>query len=204
MKRSVRLNSPVTLPLDLIWAVTGLLLTIGGTLLEASIASPVWFWGGGSMRLYALGVSYQIGAVFLVACVGGKNAAALSQIAYLALGLIGFEVFTNGGGWAYIQQPTFGYLLGFVPAAWMCGWLAFRAKPQIELLLLSCLIGLGIIHLAGLSYLSIFYGFGWTDAASLSWTAAILRYSVTQLPAQGAIACAASVFAFCLRRVLLY
>ncbi len=194
----------MTLPLDLIWAIVGLLLTIGGTLLEATIASPVWFWGGGSMRLYALGVSYQIGAVFLVACVGGRNAAVLSQIAYLALGLMGFEVFTQGGGLGYLQQPTFGYLLGFVPAAWVCGWLAFRAKPQIELLLLSCVVGLVVIHATGLLYLSIFYGLGWADASSLSLAEAIARYSVTHLPAQGAIACAASVFAFCLRRVLLY
>ncbi len=200
----MRLRSPVTLPLDLIWSIIGLLLTIGGTLLEASIASPVWSWGGGSMRVYSLGVTYQIGAVFFVACMGGKNAGALSQIAYLVLGLMGFEVFTQGGGLDYFLQPTFGYLLGFVPAGWLCGWLAFRAKPQVEVLTLSCLVGLTVIHGVGLLYLGVAYGLGWADVSSLTLVEAVMHYSITHLPAQAAIACAASVFAFCLRRVLLY
>lgn len=37
--------------------------------------------------------------------------AALSQIVYLLIGLIGLPVFANGGGPGYVLQPTFGYLL---------------------------------------------------------------------------------------------
>ncbi len=200
----MRLRTPVSLPLDLIWAMIGLLLTIGGTLIEASIASPRWSWNGGSMQVHPLGVTYQVGAVLLAACMGGKNAGALAQIAYLVLGLMGFGVFAQGGGLSYWQQPTFGYLLGFVPGAWVCGWLAFRVPPRIELLSLSCFGGLAVIHSFGLVYLSLCYGLGWANGASLSLTEAIAQYSLTALPAQGAIACAASVFAFCLRRLLMY
>ena len=43
--------------------------------------------------------------------------AAVSQIVYLLLGLIGFPIFANGGGLGYIFQPTFGYLLSLPVAA---------------------------------------------------------------------------------------
>lgn len=33
---------------------------------------------------------------------------------YLFIGLIGIPVFTNGGGFMYVLQPTFGYLIGFL------------------------------------------------------------------------------------------
>src|SRR5688572_5424782 len=38
---------------------------------------------------------------------------------YLLLGLSLVPIFFYGGGWAYIQQPTFGYLLILLPAAWL-------------------------------------------------------------------------------------
>jgi len=35
--------------------------------------------------------------------------------------------FAQGGGIDYPKQPQFGYLLGFIPGAWVCGFLAFQA-----------------------------------------------------------------------------
>lgn len=32
---------------------------------------------------------------------------------YIVMGLIGIPVFSAGGGFAYVLQPTFGYILGF-------------------------------------------------------------------------------------------
>lgn len=186
----------VAAPAELMWAVIGLLLTILGTFQQAFIANPVWIADGATLQPQALGITCQIGAVLLVGCLGGKNAGALSQIAYLALGLAGFQVFTQGSGIGYIEKPSFGYLLGFVPGAWVCGYLAFRAKPKLEWLGFSCLCGLGVIHLVGLTYLIILRAF------SQELLPLIQAYSLQQLPAQFAIVCAVSVLAFLLRRVL--
>lgn len=46
--------------------------------------------------------------------------AALSQSAYLILGLAGLPIFAYGGGPGYVAQPTFGYLLALPGAAWLC------------------------------------------------------------------------------------
>lgn len=190
----------MSFPAALLWAAIGLLLTIGGTLLEASIVAPAWIWQPGGLQVYSLGVTFQVGAVLFVACVGGQTAGALAQIAYLSLGLSGFQIFTQGGGLGYLQQPTLGYLLGFIPGAWCCGWLATRRAPQLELLALSSLVGLVVIHGVGLLYLLVYnLVMGGLDLPQTLW-----KYSLLPLPAHGAIACAASVCAFGLRRLLFY
>nr|WP_202924781.1 biotin transporter BioY [Myxacorys almedinensis] len=189
---------------ELLWALIGLLLTIGGTLLKASTTGLPWTWANGQVPLHFLGVSYQTGAVMLVGCLGGQNAAVMSQIAYLALGLAGFEVFSQGGGLDYLTEPTFGYLLGFVPAAWICGYIAFKAPPRLESLAFSGLCGLMVVHTVGISYLLLSYLLNWLDAASVPLTKALMMYSVTLLPGQVAVICAIAVLAYVLRRVMFY
>jgi len=192
----------VPAPIELLWAFVGLILTIGGTFLPAFVANPSVIWDHQSLQIQPLGVTYQIGAVLLIGCIGGKNAAILSQIAYLVLGLTLLPVFTQGGGLAYLQQPTFGYLLGFIPGAWICGWLAFKVKLRLESLAFSCLCGLISVHLIGLSYLTIAFWLKLTNLKGLSLPEAILKYSVYPLPGQLAIVCAVTVIAFFLRRIM--
>jgi biotin transport system substrate-specific component len=186
------------------WALIGLILTIGGTLLEAFIASPPWVWGQNGIQAYSLGVTCQIAAVLLVGCLGGKNAATISQIAYLILGLTWFNVFTQGGGFEYVQRPNFGYLLGFIPGAWICGWFAFRLPTRLEFLAFSCLMGLLAIHLSGISYILIAHALKWTGFADLSVAETIMTFSISPLPGQLALVCAVTVLASILRRLMLY
>lgn len=204
----LRLLSPsgfkVAAPAELLWALIGLILTIGGTFLEAYMMNAPWSWGQGGVITHSLGVSYQIAAVLLVGCLGGRNAALISQLAYLTLGLTWLDVFTEGGGFDYLQRPTFGYLLGFVPGAWICGWFAFRMPLRIETLALSCISGLAAIHGVGLVYLAIARGLGWVGASAGSLWEQILAYSVYPIPGQLAIVCAVTVIAYTLRNVLFY
>nr|WP_289623968.1 biotin transporter BioY [Desertifilum tharense] len=191
-------------PTELLWALTGLILTIGGTFIEAFIATPLWTWTEHGYQLYSLGVTSQIGAVLLIGCLGGKNAGVLSQIAYLVLGLTWFPVFAQGGGMGYIQEPSFGYLLGFVPGAWVCGSLAFKLPSRLESLAFSCLCGLLCIHLTGLGYLIVCHSLNWFSTPAMPFWDAVWRYSLSPLPGQLAVVCAATVLAFTLRRVMFY
>ncbi|MBD3881948.1 biotin transporter BioY [Phormidium tenue FACHB-886] len=194
----------MALPTQLLWAIIGLILTIGATLLEAFIISP-WGLVSGGAPAYSLGVTCQFGAALLVGCLGGSNAAVISQIAYLVLGLSSwFNVFTHGGGLDYVYRPTFGYLLGFVPGAWVCGWLAFRFPVRLEHLALSCLCGLITIHLAGIGYLWLAQHLQWMGLGQGSLIQAIVTYSLSPLLGQLAIVCAVAVLAFLLRRLMFY
>lgn len=194
----------VAAPNQLLWALFGLFLTIGGTFLEASVTSPPWNWSQHGIQPLSLGVTYQMGAVLLVGCLGGKNAGALSQIAYLALGLAWLPVFAQGGGLSYLQQPHFGYLIGFIPGAWVCGFMAFRASPKLEFLAFSCICGLVTVHLTGLAYLVLTDVFIWAGTQPLPLVQAVLKYSLYPLPGQLAVVCAVSVLAYGLRHLMFY
>ena len=191
-------------PTQLMWALIGLILTIGGTLLEAFITSPPWGWSQHGIQVYSLGVTSQVAAVLLVGCLGGRNAAAISQVAYLILGLTWFNVFTQGGGLDSVHRPAFGYLLGFVPGAWICGWLAFRFPPKLEYLALSCLMGLATIHLTGISYVLLAALTRWISFETVSLSETLAVNSISPLPGQLAMVCAVTVLAALLRRLMLY
>ncbi|MGQ4646739.1 biotin transporter BioY [Lyngbya aestuarii] len=195
----------MTAPNELLWALIGLLLTIGGTFLEAFVTNPPWNWSDQGVQTVSLGVTYQIGAVLLAGCLGGKNAGALSQIAYVCLGLSFLPVFTQGGGISYLKEPSFGYLIGFIPGAWMCGFLAFRMPRRFDSLSWSCICGLLTIHLCGVGYLIISHlAFKGTGFEGLSLFQTIMKYSVYPLPGQLVVVCAVTVLAFVLRQLMFY
>jgi Uncharacterized conserved protein len=195
----------VSAPNELLWALIGLLLTIGGTFVEVFVTNPPWDWSTQGIHTISLGVTFQIGAVLLVGCLGGKNAGALSQIAYIVLGLgLNLKVFTQGGGIGYLKEPTFGYLLGFIAGAWVCGFLAFRTPPRVESLAFSCICGLLTVHLYGVVYLIIFHILNWKVIGGWPLIQAILKYSIYPLPGQLVEVCAVTVLAFALRQLMFY
>ena len=103
-------------------------------------------------------ITLQFFFTAMAGCLLGSGCGALSQLIYVALGLLGLPVFTAGGGFSYVLHPTFGFLLGLIPAAWVIGrlarstrsfWrialaalagLATVAKPNAEIVLLALLI----------------------------------------------------------------
>jgi biotin transport system substrate-specific component len=194
----------MTLPFEFLWAIIGVLLTIGGTFIEAAVADPSWIWEHKGIQVYSLGVTYQIGAVLLVGCMGGKNAAAMSQVAYLALGLTVLPIFSEGGGIGYLTEPTLGYLLGFIPGGWVCGYLAFKASAKLELFAFSCCCGLLTIHSLGIIYLILYGLFNGGMIYDLSILEAIDQYSFYPFPGQLGVACAVAVLSFLLRGILFY
>ncbi|MGK7872252.1 MAG: biotin transporter BioY [Xenococcaceae cyanobacterium] len=192
---------------ELLWALIGLLLTIGSTFIEVFVTNPPWNWAEQGFSIQPLSVTYQIGAVLLTGCLGGKNAGALSQIAYVVLGLYLLPVFAQGGGLDYIKEPSFGYILGFIPGAWLCGLLAFRTRARLESLAFSSICGLLTIHLFGLVYLICLSYFNLADSSTIFreyLQEAMMTYSVAPLPGQLVIVCAVAVIAFVLRQILFY
>lgn len=203
MTQSIKDIKPLS-PLDKgLWAVIGLLLTISGVFIEVAIPFPLLRWpiNWSHIQTYSLGVTLQVGAVLLVGCMAGRNTAAITQITYLVLGLSGLQIFAQGGGLGYLQEPTFGYLLGFLPGAALCGYLAFQQRRQLDTLIMSCIWGLLVIHVIGLVYLTVLAIFRITTAP---WWDAVLQYSIFPLPGQFIIVCTVAVFAYFLRILLMY
>ena len=100
----------------------------------------------------------------------GAGGGALSQAVYVALGLLGLPIFTAGGGFGYVLQPTFGFLLGLIPAAAAIGAMTRRNTSPVRIAL-ACVVGLAVLYAIGVPYmaliLNVYMGKGMTLSALL-------------------------------------
>ncbi len=126
--------------------VAGAALTAGA----AQIVIPMW----------PVPITGQTFAVLLVGTTLGALRGALSMVLYIALGAIGLPIFTEGSaGWQVIAGPTGGYLVGFVLAAVLTGWLAQRSwDRKIVGAGVAFLAGTAVIYAVGLPWLSVALG----------------------------------------------
>ena len=85
----------------------------------------------------------------------GARLGALSQALYVGLGLVGLSIFAAGGGFSYVFNPTFGFLLGLIPAAWVIGLLTVHRPPHPVRTALACLAGLTVLYAVGLPYMAV-------------------------------------------------
>ena len=90
----------------------------------------------------------------MAGCVLGPWYGALSQLVYVALGLVGLPIFTQGGGIGDLMQPTCGFLIGLIPAAWVIGRIAGR-KPEPKQIVPACLLGYGVLYAIGVPYMAL-------------------------------------------------
>lgn len=83
----------------------------------------------------------------------GAKYGAGSVLVYILIGLCGVPVFTGGGGLTYVFQPTFGYLIGFIFAAFFIGYIVHKdQRPSWKRLLAGDLVGLIIWYAFGIVY----------------------------------------------------
>jgi biotin transport system substrate-specific component len=105
-------------------------------------------------------VTGQTFGVLLIASMLGRVRGAAAVLAYLGEGAGGLPVFAGmSGGPAVLLGPTGGYLVGFLPAAHLCGWLAERGFDRTPLrTTLSMILGNIVIFAFGLPWLARFVG----------------------------------------------
>ena len=70
--------------------------------------------------------------IYLAAVLLGAKQSAWCVLVYLLLGMVGLPVFSGfSGGIGVLFGPTGGYLIGYVPCAWIVGWLG-KAKKGVN------------------------------------------------------------------------
>lgn len=132
---------------------TNAALVAGGALFTAAMAQlevPMW----------PVPITGQTLAVVLVGATLGARRGMLSLLVYAVAGLAGAPFFADmTGGLQALAVPSFGYVIGFIPAAGVVGWLARRnwdrhfGRAAVAMLLASA-----IPFATGLPYLAVVLG----------------------------------------------
>ena len=97
-----------------------------------------------------------LGVILVGAALGSRRGAA-ALLTYLLVGLAGAPVFAGfAGGPASMLSPSFGFILGFVPAAFVAGWFAERAWDRRPLLSMAGFVAASAVpFLLGVPYLAM-------------------------------------------------
>ncbi len=146
----------------------------GSLLLALSAKIQVPFW--------PVPMTMQTLAVLVLGMALGSRLGAATVALYLAEGAAGLPVFAGtpekGIGLAYMMGPTGGYLVGFLLAALVVGWLAERGWDRtIWRAGATMLIGHALCFVPGVAWLAV--SFGWATAIKVGltpfWAATILK-----------------------------
>lgn len=115
-----------------------------------------------SINLGPIAFSLQSFFVIISGSVLGPKLGAISQLLYISLGLLGLPIFSGGyGGLQRIISPSFGFLLGFILAAYIAGLLVERLENKrfSSYLILASIAHLAI-YLIGLPYMYFMMNYG--------------------------------------------
>jgi biotin transport system substrate-specific component len=75
-------------------------------------------------------INFTTLAVAILAASFGWRIGVATVVLYIAEGLSGLPFFANGGGWGYVLSPSFGFIVGYLPMAFIIGLAADRGASR--------------------------------------------------------------------------
>ena len=128
-------------------------LVASGVVVVALLAKVSFFIGPVPITGQTLGV-IAVGAAL------GSRRGAAAMTSYLRAGLAGVPVFAGViAGPAYVLSPSFGFVLGFIPAAFVAGWFAERAWDRNPVLAFLGFVAASVVpFLVGVPYMAMILG----------------------------------------------
>lgn len=130
-------------------ALTDAALVVAGAVIVALLAQL-------TIPLPVVPITGQTLGVLIVGAALGSRRGAAALTAYMAAGLAGLPVFAGfTGSIAAVATPSFGFIVGFIPAAFVAGWFAERAWDRRPwLAMVGFLTASAIPFLVGVPYLA--------------------------------------------------
>ena len=119
--------------------------------LSGALFIPLWFT--------PVPLGFRNLVVLLTGALLGPKRGSAAVFAFLLQGAMGLPVFLSGHiGVPYMLGPNGGYLLGYLIAAYVVGAMVERRGKSPLRLMEAMLIGIVLIQLCGVAYLSTFVG----------------------------------------------
>ena len=141
--------------------------------LALAVAGTLVLWASAKLQVpfYPVPITLQTLVVLGFGMAVGWRLAGATLALYLAEGLIGLPVFAGtpekGLGLAYMMGPTGGYLLGYLAAAVLVGWLAERGWGRnVASTVAAMVAGNAVIYALGVAWLGTLMGW---DKPVLEW-----------------------------------
>ena len=101
-------------------------------------------------------ISLATFAIYLAAAVLGAKKATAATIIYILLGAVGLPVFSSfGSGLGKILGPTGGYIIGFVPLAFIAGYIIDRFDGKKVIIPVALVIGTAVLYAFGTAWFMV-------------------------------------------------
>jgi biotin transport system substrate-specific component len=157
-------------------------LVVGGAALTAGLAQL-------SIPMWPVPMTGQTFAVLLVGTVLGSLRGSLSMALYLVVGVLGAPIFADHHSGSLFALTSGGFVIGFVAAAALVGWLAQREwDRRIVGTVVSFAAGTVVMYAFGLPWLAISLGnlgpavwhglLGYGSLGAAVWGAGVLPFLV--------------------------
>lgn len=155
------------------------------------------------LPLYTMHFTLQWFFVLMAGLLLGRKLATLSVVVYLCVGLIGVPVFAAGGGPAYVLRPGFGFLLGFVLAAYLMGWLTEKKNTvNVGRMFIATVVGLFAYYAVGAVYFYCIKNF--YEATIVNFGVVVVDYCLITVLPDFLLCVFATLFAYKLRPIFLH
>ena len=99
----------------------------------------------------------QIPMVLFIGALLGRKYGITSVLMYILTGLFILPVFALGGGWRYVMEYGFGYILGYIPAIFFAGSI-IKSGYTYRNIAQAVLVGVLTIHIIGVFYMLFLTG----------------------------------------------
>ena len=94
----------------------------------------------------------QVPAVMFIAGLLGRKFGLASVLIYILTGLFILPVFALGGGWRYLGEYGFGYILAYIPAVYLTGTI-LKSGFTYKNIGKAVFVGIFTIHIIGILYM---------------------------------------------------
>jgi biotin transport system substrate-specific component len=140
-------------------SISQLRMTVFASLLAALMAAGAYL----AIPIGPVPIVLQNMFVLLAGLLLGSRWGLASVAVYLLTGACGLPVFAGGlGGIGRIVGPTGGYLIGYLPAVFITGYISEKAGKRLSYDVLAMICGTIVLYACGVIWLKILTGMTWS------------------------------------------
>ena len=131
----------------------------------------------------------------------GSRLGAIAMTVYMCIGLVGAPVFSKfGGGFGYIINPTFGFVVSFILTAYVAGKIVEK-NGKLKGYIIAALVGMVVNYLVGTNLMYVAYKM-WAAAPDAFTYKVAWLWMVPPLPKDLLLAVLAGIFGHRMSKVL--